>query len=369
MNNARTLKKQFRQRVAQDLVDRSVPGMAAYLAIWSVIVFATGYRHSHPVLAYGALSGFLVGGLLRAAYHLGHKRLITRQPRLNDLLFALSVFLPAALWSGLFTYFFLFTADDQMKLLIVMATIGLCSGGATSYAPHRGLAAAYAGLITLPTCIGIIVYTPHEMVFLLLVVIYFTFTLMLLLRGHREYWSALENEAALADKTRQLEVISATDPLTGVFNRRHFNRMLAREWRRCSRDQNPLSLLILDLDHFKRINDAFGHAAGDAYLCAAAKAMQECFKRGSDVIARYGGEEFTALLPNTPASSARVMAEKLRHQIQALTVAHEGQRLQTTVSIGVAGTVPDFRLSGEILVHEADQALYLAKRSGRNRVC
>ncbi len=368
-NIPKELQNRFRERVALDLADRSLPGMVAYTAIWSVIVFTTGYHQVHPPLAYGALAGFVFCGLLRLIYQLIHKPLIRNHLRVNNILLIIGVFLPTLIWSGLFAFFFLTPADSEMRLLVVIATVGLCSGGSTSYAPVRQISAAYAGVLILPTCMGIAVFNPNAEVFLYLLVLYIAFNLLMMQRGHREYWTALANEAALEEKTRQLEIMSETDALTGVYNRRFFDRMLDKEWQRGSRDGCTLTLLILDIDHFKRINDTYGHLAGDEYLRHIAALLKTWFKRCSDVIARYGGEEFAILAPGTPAADVAQLAQRLRNQIETLVVSYSGRQLQTTASMGIAGMQPDYRQTSKSLIRRADEALYQAKHDGRNQVC
>ncbi len=204
------LQNRFRERVALDLADRSLPGMVAYTAIWSVIVFTTGYHQVHPQLAYGALAGFIFCGLLRLVYQLTHKRLIRTHLRINQVFLVIGVFLPTLIWSGLFAFFFLTSVDSEMRLLVVIATVGLCSGGSTSYAPVREMSAAYAGVLILPTCVGIAFFNPHAEVFLYLLILYVGFNLVMMQRGHREYWTALINEAALEEKTRQLRTTASS---------------------------------------------------------------------------------------------------------------------------------------------------------------
>ena len=363
------LHKQFRERVARDLADRSLPGIVAYTAIWAIIAFATGYHREVPMLAYGGLGAFTLCGVLRFVYQRSYRWLIRKHFAANMIFLYVCVFLPAAIWSALFAYFFVASANIDMRLLVVIATTGLCSGGATSYAPVRQMSAAYTGVIILPTCVGIVMYNPNAAVFFYLLIVYIGFTLLLMQRGHREYWTALANEAALEEKTRQLEVLSQTDALTAVFNRRFFDKTLETEWRRGTRDGNPLNLLIIDIDHFKRINDAYGHLAGDEYLRRVARVLTSCFKRCSDVIARYGGEEFAILAPATPEQNALRLAERLRTRIEELAVSYAGHRLQTTVSIGVASMRPDYRQDIQTIIQRADEALYRAKNGGRNQVC
>jgi diguanylate cyclase (GGDEF)-like protein len=164
----------------------------------------------------------------------------------------------------------------------------------------------------------------------------------------------------LAKAIETLHHISTQDGLTGVANRRHFDETLALEWRRAVRNGNPLSLLLLDIDHFKAFNDSAGHQAGDDCLRNVAQTLRESLQRATDVVARYGGEEFAILLPETDEQRARFIAASLCERI-----AKDGA---VTVSIGVSTVVPSRDTAIEELVRNADEALYEAKRLGRNRV-
>lgn len=168
----------------------------------------------------------------------------------------------------------------------------------------------------------------------------------------------------------RLHHLSITDPLTGLANRRHFEQAAMLELSRCQRYGSPLALLLLDLDHFKQINDRYGHATGDSLLKAFADRLREQL-RDVDLAARWGGEEFVVLMPATSPDQALLVAERLRQQIQTITLAarpllggaHE--QLLCTVSIGVAlGEMEETLL--ELLLHKADEGLYAAKAAGRN---
>lgn len=158
------------------------------------------------------------------------------------------------------------------------------------------------------------------------------------------------------------------DGLTGVKNRRFFDEQLTAEIKRSSRAQLALSLLLIDIDHFKQVNDRYGHLAGDACLRAVAQVVRDCLQRPSDELARYGGEEFVALLPHTDPVGALQMAERIRSAVATLTFDYEGQPIPVTVSIGCATTVPARNYVSDKMIAAADAALYEAKRSGRNRV-
>ena len=168
-------------------------------------------------------------------------------------------------------------------------------------------------------------------------------------------------------REEQLEAKAYTDALTGVANRRYFDEVAPREADRANRLHDPMSLVAVDVDHFKRVNDAHGHAAGDAVLAAVARAIRDV-SREVDVVARLGGEEFAVLLPSTDAAGARAAAERLRLAVEQLVVRAEGVVLRVTVSAGVAELATDAFEAAERLLARADAALYEAKRRGRNRV-
>jgi diguanylate cyclase (GGDEF)-like protein/PAS domain S-box-containing protein len=176
-------------------------------------------------------------------------------------------------------------------------------------------------------------------------------------------------EQALGQANAELSTLASTDALTGLANRRQFDATLRKEWFRALRDGAPLALLMIDIDHFKPLNDRFGHQVGDAFLAAVAQAIQDNVRRAGDMAARYGGEEFAVVLPGTAASGALDIAESIRRAVMATdfgAIVAGGPSI--TVSIGVASTVPIAGAGAATLVHGADAALYHAKRNGRNRV-
>lgn len=169
---------------------------------------------------------------------------------------------------------------------------------------------------------------------------------------------------------QRLERLSSLDGLTAIANRRHFDEVLALEWRRAARGECPLALVMIDIDHFKDYNDAYGHRRGDETLVAVAGALKESLHRAGDFVARYGGEEFVVLLPGMEAESAARFAEALRARVEALSIPHarSGAAPVVTVSLGVASRVPERDSTAAALLEQADRALYEAKRAGRNRV-
>jgi len=162
-----------------------------------------------------------------------------------------------------------------------------------------------------------------------------------------------------------MEELATIDSMTGLYNRRHFWTMAAAEWSRFQRYYRPLSVLMIDVDHFKAVNDRYGHAVGDEVLVAVANACREG-KRNSDIVGRIGGEEFAMLLPETDLGQARIVAERVRQSIAASALQAHEAHFNVTASIGFAAATAS--MSGfEALLHAADQALYQAKAGGRNR--
>lgn len=176
-------------------------------------------------------------------------------------------------------------------------------------------------------------------------------------------------------RTRELEIanirlreLSTTDSLTGLKNRRYFNEIYYKEYTRAIRDKTPLACLVMDIDHFKRINDTFGHLMGDECLKHIARAIRDQLHRGNDFLARYGGEEFCVLLTNTQIDGAMQVAENIRVCVENLCFTVDHRIVPLSISVGVATEIPSDKKHAEALLNKADSALYQAKDQGRNRV-
>lgn len=178
------------------------------------------------------------------------------------------------------------------------------------------------------------------------------------------------DRARVSELAEELEQMSLVDSLTGLANRRQFDRVYSQEWARCQREAKPLALIFLDVDHFKDYNDYFGHQRGDDCLRKLSQVFADAARRPTDLAARYGGEEFVILLPETAAVAARQIAEALSRRVQALGIPHPASQCagEVTVSAGVAVMQPAPEHDAMELVRMADKALYEAKQSGRNRV-
>lgn len=167
----------------------------------------------------------------------------------------------------------------------------------------------------------------------------------------------------------RLQRLATLDGLTQIANRRQFDICLQQEWLRLAREGQPLSLILCDIDYFKRYNDTYGHLAGDDCLRKVANALQQGIHRPADLLARYGGEEFAVILPNTGESGAMKVAENIREQVNGLQIPHAGSQVnpRVTLSLGVATTIPTPDRVPAELIARSDRALYQAKEQGRDR--
>ena len=173
----------------------------------------------------------------------------------------------------------------------------------------------------------------------------------------------------LSETNQELEKMNTTDSLTGLRNRRYFDKKYLAEVRRSRREQTELSVAMIDIDHFKSINDKYGHVIGDECIRQVAEILQQSLKRPSDDACRYGGEEFALILPNTSQTGAKQLVESMRSSIENLTVNTALGEVNFTISAGVCTAVIQREEQEKILLESADTALYEAKNSGRNQTC
>ncbi|MBS4069262.1 MAG: diguanylate cyclase [Sulfurimonas sp.] len=181
----------------------------------------------------------------------------------------------------------------------------------------------------------------------------------------------IDLERSLQRSLGEIKRLSLTDALTGVFNRRYLDDRLLQELKRAYRYERPLSIAMLDLDHFKAVNDRYGHQAGDTVLRVCASQVRESIRGEVDWLARYGGEEFVVVLPETELNGALIVAERLRKMISGLIISEEGHEIRVSTSIGVASHTPieqHLAVNADQLIHVADTCLYQAKQNGRNQV-
>ena len=273
---------------------------------------------------------------------------------------------------------FIPTAEPLAVALVVTAIQSLVMGGVVTLAAYVPAFLAFA----LPACLPmIVVLALSGQTTGLLMAVYSSLFLLLMLgialsfnRSLRRTWQlTFEKEdliTALTEAHDRLAVLADTDGLTGLANRRRFDEMLARDVARLRRTGATLSLILLDVDHFKKFNDHYGHVAGDDCLRQLAGILPGLLHRATDLVARYGGEELAVLLPDTDHAGAVALAETIRATVAAQAIPHaaSGTAAHVTVSLGVATVRGDRDHAPRDVIHLADEQLYRAKSDGRNRV-
>jgi diguanylate cyclase (GGDEF)-like protein len=172
----------------------------------------------------------------------------------------------------------------------------------------------------------------------------------------------------LEDANQELQEKNTLDELTGLYNRRFYDQKILAEYRRSRRNLTPLSLVVIDIDHFKQVNDTYGHLAGDECLVAVAACIKQCLRRSADISCRYGGEEFCLILPETDSKGAIALAEELRESIETCQISYNNIVIKLTISCGISTYLQQKNVKPEHIFAVADKALYKAKNNGRNQV-
>lgn len=355
------------KRVIRDLRKRSTIGIIFYVVVALMVVFADNLYERHPVVSFCFLAAMLGICLFRVIHLLIASKLEDRHEILSRNVFFVSVVLTSLIWGVGFARIMLLEGEYISQTLMTACICGLCAGGVVSFIPNRWLSVAFNIAMLIPAVVALLLDRSNTAL-VILIILYSIYMSLMAIKGSREYWNALENEHLLEIKSLELERLSNTDVLTGLYNRRYFDESFGKEWKRSGRNQNMISIILFDIDHFKDVNDTFGHQAGDEYLQQTAAVLNSVFKRDYDVVARYGGEEFIVLLPGINAEQARLLAEKVKQKIASLILDYQGKKVGTTISAGIMSLVPDFNSNSDSMISCADKALYAAKEAGRNSV-
>jgi len=355
------------QRSDNDFVKRSLAGILAHMLIWPILAWFSGFYALAPDFNGAFISAFVVIGIIRLLQAYSHTHLYEQHPKLCRSLM-LGLCLSHAITLGLLLLLITLIPEYQHMIMMgVMLAVGISSGAAASLSIKPIFSKFYIAVILCPAAAACL-FTEDLKYFMLIYIILCTYFFLLSKRFYNEYTQAFIIEKELKAKQVLLEKLTITDTLTGVYNRQYFDKTLDMQWSLASRSQAYLSILFLDLDFFKKVNDVYGHVVGDIALCHAANIFKEESKRKSDMVARYGGEEFAIILAGTNHQDACKLAERVRKRIENTPVIHGNNSINITVSIGVNTTIPNNKSNCTEFLDRADQALYQAKSQGRNRV-
>ena len=358
----------FKERSDKDFVRRTRSGVLIYVLAYPLLIFSTGVYHHHLkfCIIFFILMNLIAAIRLWLEYLFStpfyrHRQLLWRRMVLGSAL------AHAICWSIIFSSFVGDPSYMNVSITMVFGLIAIISGATNTLIPKGHFFNVYVAILVAPMIVMLVVGKFHISL-LLVLLCFWAYTFFLGNQIYSEYVHSFKSEYEAGKNKEALEALSKTDSLTGIFNRHHFNESIEQQWHICLRNQYPLSLIMMDVDHFKQINDTYGHILGDECLVHVASVMKSVVKRSTDIVTRYGGEEFAIILPDTAAPSAFLIAEKIRQQLAGTPFCNEQVTLSVTVSCGVSSNIPSQRSTVLELLANADTALYLAKNSGRNRV-
>ncbi len=355
-------------RVLEDLKKRSTVGMYFYIVVTVFVLLVDAFYVRHPtfsLLFISLMLGIAVFRILHSQFFARMESLLGKEG--NYYLFLVSVYLTSLVWGLGFAYFMIQPGEAGIKMLMMISTAGLGAGGVVAFIPVRKVAVTYALLMFLPS-VCLLLLLQGNLALSFLIVLYVIYMAVIAYRGNREYWQALNNEYELEKKKQAIQEMSRLDSLTGLYNRSCLDEIYGKDFQTARRNKVNLSLILCDIDHFKPINDTYGHIAGDEYLKKIAEVLTQIFQRETDFLFRYGGEEFLVILLGQGKEEALRLAEKARLQVQGTVFPYDGSKINTTMSFGVVSKVPEITDTQEIFLEKADKALYQAKNTGRNRV-
>jgi len=306
-------------RCLLDTAERTALGIWIYPGMWLTLSLVTNIGQRWPVLAWANLAALLAMACTRAVLNHQLAQWLASHRRLTERAFKGLTLAISAYWGTLTGACLTLPGDAPVGWLMLTLTVAFCAGGNTLFGINPSLRLPYPLAMIVPVVIAQALQATREHHIMMVIEMALTFYLHRSSRlVFKDYWDARHAQRLSAQQARELELASLTDGLTQIPNRLHFDRQFADEWARQCRHGAPVSVMIVDLDHFKRVNDTYGHPFGDACLQKVAQALQTVCARSTDFVARYGGEEFVVLLAETPASGARVMAERLLAAVRAL---------------------------------------------------
>ena len=360
--------QELARRAHAELAKRARGGIFIYLVAWLILTVPTGIHVSEPGFFY-LNTAILVLIMLSRLGHFCADRFGPSLPVSLRRTWLVTTILGGALHWGLMCFWIL-THDGfkqvEFYLIASAAVLGIAGTAALSIA--REIRILFPLFMLLPTTIAYLYrHDPDDWILASMVVLALVYVIGTARTTGRDYWLSIENEMLAAQRAIEMEQLSITDQLTQLNNRSRFDQRFGEEWSRGCRQGSNLSLLMVDLDRFKRLNDTYGHVFGDLCLQRVAEVLRSEVKRETDLVARYGGEEFVVLLPDTDAAGARRVGELLRRAIERIDVAHGDEAVPLTASIGGASCRPEPVIAAAALLKQADDALYRAKAAGRNR--
>lgn len=350
-----------------DLRRRSITGIVIYAILLPAVFWPFNFHKTEPELSLVFAGSMFAISLVRLVHWYFTDPIYKYSPVLWRNCFT-TLSLSQASVLSLFFGLTIYDPDFYPILHVTMLAIGgIASSAIVALTPRISLALLNLGILLGPSILAGFVLE-NKLPYAIMIFMYVLFIGIMGMRSSREYNRSFEIETQLDDQKKVLEELNKIDALTNIYNRGYFNVEFESQWQSGSRHKISEALLLIDIDHFKSINDNHGHLCGDACLIHIANLIKHKIKRKTDLVARFGGEEFVVLLSGCDQSDAEIVAEKIRLDIETTPFLYEGNEHYVTASIGVASVVPDSQFAKDMLLEAADQAMYTAKNAGRNQV-
>lgn len=364
-----TFQNDLDRQALADLLKRSNTGNYIYAILWFVIAVTNQLQYTHQNLLYYNLALFLAVGTARVALnHLGAEFTYSNyRPITRVLEFCVCA---QSLHFGVLTAYIYHSPELQSAVFpMVLAAAGIVGAGTATLAVNQRIRLLYPGLMIAPFFVSFVFhYSQTNFVLACISIVFFAYIYASTRNIYADYWSSKINRALLLEKTVELTARSVTDPLTKLHNRAFFNEHLEQEWKRAFRSQQSVTVMFVDLDHFKLINDRYGHATGDLCLIKAGEVLAKYGQRAGDAVARYGGEEFVLFFSDTDADGAAGIANRILADFRAMAVITPEAAIHLRCSIGVRCCIPETAITQSDFLADADTAMYRAKKNGRDRV-
>jgi diguanylate cyclase (GGDEF)-like protein len=349
---------QLLRRTSKDISKRSIAGIFIYPIFWPLLAYGSHFEQSYPITVMTVMFLHIIISTARLIHVYAHDRIPDKSLSIWMRVSSLLVVSQGAIWGGMFALSIL-ADNEQFQFFMTLTAAGVAAGGTNTYAPNKLLSGTFAVIMMLPATLASLYLEKYVVAAVLTAYLIYIFGLAR--NQFAEYWRSIKNEQLLEKQSR-------TDALTQLDNRRFFDEKLNELCHLSSRNHEILAVVVIDCDHFKNINDNYGHDVGDICLQHVAETLRLALPRTTDVCARYGGEEFSVLLPGTDSKGAMLVAERIRESVEQTPLHYKNITIEMTVSVGVtAHHIDNFKPElPKALFKEADQALFQAKESGRN---
>lgn len=357
-------------RVLRDLGSQNVISLVLYPILWLVLMLHADLRQAYPLFFWTNLLVLVLCTATRYQVHFWMRTLTCQQAQKVERMFVVAVLLNASHWSAMTVWSLIDPELHPIRVAMLLVGTGMIGSGTFAVVFNTTLRIMFPLILSVPAALTLLLsFDPDEQVWGALCLAFLAYILASGRSRQRDYYRAISNSMLLELRTKELEHISFTDAVTGLRSRNYFDAHTEIEWKRAHRLQYPLSLLMIDLDHFKSINDQYGHPVGDRCLAALATQLQKAGRRAGDIVARIGGDEFAILLIAAGEAAGEKAAESLMNEIRGLKVIEGSTQIPISISIGVATVTPTNSRIGDIkdFLASADGALYAAKEGGRNQ--